>query len=463
MPVRLIILGATGDLTGRYLMPAIAKLAERDRLPIIGPIVCVGKQAWSTAEFRKHIAGRLEAHAAEVSKSARERIRGQLQYHSADVTKADQFAGFLSDGDEPLLLYLALPPAVAAAVIATLAHIELPADSGIVCEKPFGHDAASANRLNDLLRPLFPEQRVFRIDHFLGKQEVQNVLGLRFANRFFEYLWNRDHIERVEIVWDETIALEGRAGYYDSAGALRDMIQNHLLQLLCLVAMEAPADFNERDFRDRKVDVLRAVRKMCADEVRKNTTRARYTAGQAGGKRVPNYIDEPGVRADRQTETFAQATLFIDNWRWIGVPFQLRTGKALRTDRHEIVVHFRRVPFLPFDAPAPAANSLRLRFSPDRIELAININGVGEPFDLESTVLATELRPQLLPEYSRLLLDVFEGDATLSIRGDEAVESWRIVEPILTGWSHDVSPLLEYPAGSDGPVTDIPRPAVAAL
>jgi glucose-6-phosphate 1-dehydrogenase len=229
------------------------------------------------------------------------------------------------------------------------------------------------------------------------------------------------------------------------------MIQNHLLQLLCLVAMEAPVSFNERDFRDRKVDVLRAVRKLSPEEVAANTIRARYTAGEANGEKVPSYVDEPGVQAERQTETFAQATLWIDNWRWTNVPFVLRTGKALGDARHEIAVQFRKMPFMPFQASAPMPNALKLRFDRDRIELSININGAGEPFDLENAILSTELHPQPLPEYSRLLLDVFQGDATLSIRGDEAVESWRIVEPILNGWARNLSPLREYPAGSDGP------------
>jgi glucose-6-phosphate 1-dehydrogenase len=420
---------------------------------VAGPIVGIGQEQWSTQQFRTHIAQRLNAHAADVSASARETLCRRLEYQGADATNAGQLTTVLgADGEEPLLLYLALPPRVAEKVIGGLAQVALPPHSRIVCEKPFGTDAASADRLNELLRPMFSEERVFRIDHFLGKQEVQNVLGLRFANRFFEYLWNRDHIERVEIIWDETIALEGRAGYYDSAGALRDMVQNHLLQLLCVVAMESPTTFNERDFRDRKVDVLRAVRKLTAAEVQQQTVRARYTAGTAGGKEVPNYVDEPGVHAERQTETFAQVTLFIDNWRWIGVPFVLRSGKALRTDRHEIVVRFRPMPFLPFHVEAPAPNVLHVRFGPDRIELGVNINGAGEPFDLERALLSTELRPQVLPEYSRLLLDVFEGDATLSIRGDEAVECWRIVEPILASWANNVPPLLEYAAGSDGPL-----------
>jgi glucose-6-phosphate 1-dehydrogenase len=451
MSAQLVIFGATGDLTGRYLMPAVAKLAAQNRLPISGSIFGVGQESWNSAQFRTHIAERLKMHAAEVAAPARQSICERLEYRGADVADGGQLSKVLAGAAGPLVLYLALPPSVAEKVIIGLAKVALPANSRIVCEKPFGRNAASAQKLNELLQPLFAEDRIFRIDHFLGKQEVQNVLGLRFANRFFEYLWNRDHIERVEIVWDETIALEGRAGYYDSAGALRDMVQNHLLQLLCLVAMEAPVDFNERDFRDRKVDVLRAVRKLTPEEVKANTLRARYTAGRAGGKQAPNYVDEPGVRGERNTETFAQVTLFIDNWRWTGVPFLLRSGKALRADRHEIVVYFRTMPFLPFRATAFATNELRLRFGPDRIELAININGPGEPFDLERTVLAAEQQPQRLPEYARLLLDIFEGDAALSIRGDEAVESWRIVDPILASWSHGMPPLLEYPAGSDGP------------
>jgi glucose-6-phosphate 1-dehydrogenase len=448
----LLILGATGDLTGRYLMPAIAKLVEQNELRLDGPIVGVGIQSWSADQFRQHIAERLSRHAPDISTTARDEVCRRLQYQSADVASPQDLGRLLAGYDEALVLYLALPPGVAAKVIGALPDIRLPADSRIVCEKPFGQDAASARRLNELLQKSFAEDHIFRIDHFLAKQEVQNVLGLRFANRFFEYLWNRDHIERVEITWDETIALEGRAGYYDSAGALRDMIQNHLLQLLCLVAMESPASFQEHDFRDRKVDVLRAVRKLTPEEVRKNCIRARYTAGRARNEEVPNYVDEPGVEAGRNTETFAQVKLFIDNWRWTGVPFVLRTGKALGVDRHQIVIHFRAVPHLPFQHAAPAANMLRLRFGPDVIELGLNTNGGGEPFDLERTILDAELPPQVLPEYSRLLLEFFAGDATLSIRGDEAVESWRIVEPILAEWSSNATPLLDYPAGSDGPV-----------
>jgi glucose-6-phosphate 1-dehydrogenase len=247
------------------------------------------------------------------------------------------------------------------------------------------------------------------------------------------------------------IGLGRPSGYYDSAGALRDMIQNHLLQLLCLVAMESPASFEEGGFRDRKVDVLKAVRKPSAGEVREDTIRARYTTGRIGAADAPNYVDEPGVRSERQTETFAQVRLWIDNWRWIGVFFVLRTGKALKKNRQEILIYFRSVPHLPFQRAQPIANKLRLRFGANCIELGLNIIGQGAPFDLQRVDLDTQLAPQSVPEYSRLLLDVLEGDATLSIRGDEAEESWRIVEPILAEWSKRGVPLQEYPAGSDGP------------
>jgi glucose-6-phosphate 1-dehydrogenase len=258
-------------------------------------------------------------------------------------------------------------------------------------------------------------------------------------------------VEQVRITWDETISLEGRAGYYDQAGALKDMIQNHLLQLLCLVGMEAPLAFHERDLRDRKVDVLRAVRRLSPEAVERLTIRGRYTSGEAGGQRVPNYVDEPGVEPDRGTETFAQVTLWIDNWRWSGVPVLLRTGKALAAERREIAIHFKPVPHLAFAAQDPPTNVLRLGLDPDSVSFGVNLNGAGDPFDLEQTDLRATFRPQAVPAYGRLLLDVLEGDCALSIRGDEAEESWRIVEPILAAWSGGRVPLREYAAGSDGP------------
>ena len=291
---------------------------------------------------------------------------------------------------------------------------------------------------------------MFRVDHFLEMQAVQNVLGLRFANRVFEPLWSHQHIERVELYWDETLALEGRASYYDTAGALKDVVQNHLLQLLCLSAMEPPVTFDERDLRDRKLDVLRAVRRLSPEEVKSHTVRARHGAGRIGGRDIPAYVEEEGVDPTRETETLAQVTLMIDNWRWVGVPFVLRTGKALGKERFEAAVRLGPVPHLPFGHELPS-NVLTLRLVPDRVALTVNINGPGDPFELEALDLDAELASQDLPSYGRLLLDIMEGRPTFSVRADEAEEARRIVEPILDGWTRGLVPLLEYPAGSGAP------------
>jgi len=348
--------------------------------------------------------------------------------------------------------YLAIPPGIFAPAVRALARAGLAPESRIVVEKPFGENLASVEALNRLLHETFPETAVFRMDYFLGKQTVQNILGLRFANRIFEPLWNQNHVAKVDIIWEEARALEGRAGYYDRAGALKDMIQNHLLQLLCLVAMEAPASLGGRDLRDRKADVLRAVRRLSREDIQRHTVRARYGAGSIGGRKVPAYAEEEGVDARRGTETFAQAILRIDNWRWSGVPFLLRAGKALARDRREISVHFRSVPHMVFGwSVDPADNVLRFQLEPDRMSLEVNINGPGDSFLLERAELDAELAPQELPAYARLLLDVLEGDPTFSIRGDEAEESWRIVEPILKTWETVEVTLREYAAGSSGP------------
>jgi glucose-6-phosphate 1-dehydrogenase len=290
------------------------------------------------------------------------------------------------------------------------------------------------------------------VDHFLAKQTVQNVMGLRFANRVFSPLWCADHIERVDIVFDETLALEGRAGYYDRAGALRDMIQNHLLQLMCLVAMEPPGTLDERQLRDAKRDVLAAVRPPAPEEMARDTMRGRYTAGVAGGRQVPDYAAEAGVDPARGTETYARVTLRVDTPRWRGVPFVLRSGKALDADRHGAAIRLRAAEGLAFGpAEIPAPNVLRLEMNPDRMTLSVNVNGEGDPFTLEQEQLACTFPPQDLPTYGRLLLDVLEGDVTLAIRADEAEEAWRVVEPILAEWGRGNPPLREYPGGSEGP------------
>lgn len=454
---RLVILGATGDLTGRYLLVALAELAARGVLPDDLALVGIARDAWDTGMFREHARERLSQHAPDLPGVVRDGLAQRLSYVAGDVRDPMTLAaGFGADASRSLA-YFALPPAVFAPAVEAFAAIGGSRGSTIVVEKPFGTDLASAQELNRLLHRHFSEQAVFRMDHFLGKQTVQNILGVRFANPLFQSGWTREHIAGVDIVWEETVALEGRAGYYDRTGALKDMIQNHLLQLLCLVAMERPDSLTENDLRNSKVELLRAVRKLTSTEVATHSTRARYAAGTVNGRQVPDYPDEPGVDPSRQTETFAEVTLFVDNDRWRGVPFRLRTGKALASERREIAVRFRppQDPVFGYDGDRPV-NRLVFEMSPDRMVLGLALNGAGDPFCLEPAELTLRLAPQDLSAYARLLVEALEGDPALSIRGDEAEECWRIVEPIVAEWEQGTLPLLTYAAGSSGPVRQVP-------
>jgi len=453
---RIVIFGATGDLTARYLIPALAQLYEAGKLPSGIRITGVDRREWqnSIAGFRSFVLESLDRHAGEVSAATRAKLVVEaLDYCQADMTDGESVAKALGTLQEPILTYLALPPPVFAPTIKALKRTGLPEGSRVAIEKPFGENLESAQMLNRLLHEFLPESAVFRIDHFLAWQPFPAIMGLRFANGIFEPLWDRNHIECVEITWDETLALEGRAGYFDSAGAFKDLIQNHLLQLLCLTAMEAPIALYRRNLRDRKIDVLRAIRCLSPEEVQRQTVRARYGPGRIGDRFIPAYADEEGVDPERETETFAQVTLMIDNLRWAGVPFVLRAGKALARNLGEIAVHFKPVPHLAFQrASDPRPNVLRLQLSPDRIVLNVNINGPYDPFDLEQIELSADFAPQnFFSAYERLFLDLLEGNTTLFIRADEAEESWRVVEPILETWEKGRVPLLEYPAGSHGP------------
>ena len=452
---RIVIFGASGDLTGRYLIPALARLYDAGKLPSRIRITGVDRRGWDDKEGFRHFAlESLDRHAQSVSAAARAKLVVEaLEYRQADVTDGESVAKALGTLQEPILAYLALPPSVFAPTIEALKKVNLPEGSRVAIEKPFGENLESAQMLNQMLHELLPERSVFRIDHFLAWQPFPAIMGLRFANGIFEPLWNHNYIERVEIIWEETLALEGRAGYYDSAGAFKDLIQNHLLQLLCLTAMEAPIALHRGDLRDRKIDVLRAIRRLSPEEVQRQTVRARYGPGKIGERVIPAYVEEEGVDPARETETFAQVTLMIDNLRWAGVPFVLRTGKALASNRGEIAVHFKPVPHLPFQRAAdPRPNVLRLQLGPDRITLNMNVNGPYDPFDLEQIELRADFAPQdFFSAYERLFLDLLEGNTTLFIRADEAEESWRVVQPILEGWENGLVPLLEYPAGSYGP------------
>jgi glucose-6-phosphate 1-dehydrogenase len=459
---RLVLFGATGDLAGRYLLPALAALRDAGRLPETLEVVGAAQEDLGDDAFRRMCADLLEQHAAGLPADARDGLVRSLRYRQVDITDHDSVAAVVADpasgaGGGPVAVYLALPPGLFARAVTALAATGPPAGSRIALEKPFGEDLESAMELNRLLAGVAErvgEHAAFRVDHFLGLAPVQNLLGLRFANRVTDVLWNSEHVEQVEIAWEETVALEGRAGYYDHAGQLKDVIQNHLLQVLCLVAMEPPAGLGATELRDRKLDVLRAVRPPRPDEMASRTRRARYTAGRIGDREVPSYADEDGVDPERCTETFAEVELEIDSPRWSRTRFVLRTGKAMGRERKEIVVRLRPAARLPFGdgAGEPAANELRIGLEqPGDVALSLAGSRPGPPFELTSLDLGTRLPDADLPEYGRVLLDFLSGDSTLSVRGDEAEEAWRIVAPVLEAWADGPVALEAYPAGSDGP------------
>ncbi|HVL99258.1 MAG TPA: glucose-6-phosphate dehydrogenase [Egibacteraceae bacterium] len=449
MITRVIVFGALGDLMRRYLAPALVDLHAARAVPEELSVTGAGRDDLTDDEYRGTIADALDRHVPDADPHATERLLRRLRYVRADATEAGDVSRATEPERGPFLAYLALPPHVFGAAAAALAEAGFPDGSQLVVEKPFGHDRDSARTLNEEIHRRIPESRVFRIDHFLGMQTVQNVLGLRFGNRLLEPLWNCHHVKRVEIVWDETLTVEGRA-FYDDVGAVRDVIQNHLLQLLCLVGMEPPASLAPRELRDRKVQLLRDVRPPDRTAAER-AVRGRYTAGTVGGRAVPGYTEDSRVDAARATETFAEIELRIDNWRWSEVPIVLRTGKALARDRKEVLVTFRPVPHGTFTAAPDLPNVLRLELEPERLALAVNVNAPGERYELERIELDRDLATGPLGAYARVLLAALHGDPTLSIRDDEVEASWEIVDPLLGAWADGAAPLREYPAGSAGP------------
>jgi glucose-6-phosphate 1-dehydrogenase len=446
---RVVIFGATGDLTSRLLMPALAELARERELPDGFQVLGVGRATWTADDFRQRIAGALTAHASQVSASVRDGLVTRLDYRTADVTNAAEMTALLDGVDRPLLAYLALRPSLFEPTIRALAAARLPPGSAIAIEKPFGDGVASARHLNEVLRTELPGTRVFRVDHFLSNDLINRIAVARFANRIFEPIWNNQHVARVEISWDETLTLEGRAGYYDGAGALRDMLQNHLLQVLCLVAMEPPSRFDEPSVRDARVAVLRAIPSPTPDWIRRHSVRARYAAGTIGDRAVPAYVDEPGIDPRRGTETFAQLTLEVANWRWEGTPFTIRSGKALARDRAEVAVHFRPAPGLLFEGQPVTGNVLGIGLMEPSVRLSLTSLGADHRL-VERTLTVDTVRPERAA-YANLLMAMLQGRQMVAIRADETEEMWRIVQPILAAWAGDEVPLLDYPAGSDGP------------
>jgi glucose-6-phosphate 1-dehydrogenase len=474
-PCALVIFGATGDLTHRKLIPALYNLAVDGELPPAVTVVGFARREKSDDEFRRELE---EA----TRKFSRQTVRDEIWktfaqsifYHQSDFGEAagyKRLAERLDKIDQERstrgnrLFYLAVAPDQFETILKNLKDAGLNrACEGswarVIVEKPFGVDLASARELNRVVRNSFAEEQTYRIDHFLGKETAQNILVLRFANAIFEPLWNTRYIDHMQITAAETLGVEGRAGYYEGAGALRDMVQNHLLQLLCLVAMEAPTDLGADSIRDEKVKVVRSLRRMIGKDVALNGVRGQYAAGAINGKPVVGYREEKNVDPKSMTETFVALRLNIDNWRWADVPIYLRVGKRLPKSGTEISVHFKKAPSVLFNKESVALdqNVLVIRIQPDEgISLRMQAKIPGTSLRVEPVKMdfhyGTSFGKASPEAYERLLLDAMSGDATLFARRDEVEEAWSFIDPIENAWhaKKDAPGLFFYPAGSWGP------------
>ncbi len=455
--VTIVILGASGDLTSRLLFPAIHRLMALGRLATSTTIVGYAIDDWSTDQFVAHLRDGVERFGDGVDETVWAAISGTIRYvcGGLDVTHM----GALSDlVHGPVLFYLALPPSLFAQAADALGAAGYADDGGgwrrLVVEKPFGADSTSAAALQASLRVRWREDQILRIDHFLGKDTVQNLLVFRLANRFIEAIWNVNSIAQVQITAAETLGLEGRWRYYDKAGALRDMLQNHLMQLFALAAMEPPAIWEAEVLREHKVEVLRAVRPL--SDVERCAIRGQYFAGAEAGQPVVGYTEEPNIEATSTTETYAAIRLQVDNWRWQGVPFYLRSGKRLAGNITEIALQLRPPPSSLFgdDGTGGDGNWIVLQLRPDEtISIGAVAKKAGLGLSTEPIVLTatdTAAGGADYSAYELLLLDAVAGDTSLFIRGDEALAAWRIVQPVLDAWAAGGEP-VGYTAGSDGP------------
>ncbi len=472
-PCAIVLFGATGDLTHRKLAPALYRLALEGQLPSEYAIVGFARRDWSDETFRDELKKTLEKEGGpDFEKAwgpfATHIAFAQGEFHDLSAyqnlkAKLEQIDG--SHGTRGnRLFYLAVAPEFFGQIVDNLeaAGLIRPANdegpwSRVVIEKPFGHDLKSARALNRELSKSLDETQTYRIDHYLGKETVQNILALRFANAIYEPIWNRDHVESVQITVSETVGMAGgRGAYYDTAGAIRDMVQNHMMQLLCLVAMEPPVNLSADAVRNEKVKVLQALPHWTTEDVAKNTVRAQYVNGSIGGQDVPGYLDEKGVKPDSTTGTYVAIRLTLDNWRWAGVPFYLRTGKRLPKRATEIAIQFKKPPTSLFEAEGEAANLLVLRIQPNEgASLAFQAKIPGSRRRLQQVRMdfryGTSFASPPPEAYERLLLDVMLGDPSLFTRTDEVDNAWRFITEILDAWDSSPAKPETYPAGSWGP------------
>lgn len=447
-PTNFIVLGASGDLVSRLLLPGLGTLLATEperRVRMIG----VARSERSDQEWQERIRTVLEQ--GEPGREQLEGVAESSRWVQVESYTSGELPELLRSTNGPKVLYFALPPGATEEACAALCGEELPDDLVLALEKPFGHDLEGARSLNELLAALVPEERIFRIDHFLGQNTVLNLLGLRFANPLLESTWHADRIASIEIVADETLALEGRAGYYDGAGALIDMLQSHLLLVMALVTMEEPSRISTPELPDLMLHTLRATRVWRDDPV-SSSRRARYTAGEVQGKPVAAYAEEDDVDPGRGTETFAEVVVEVRNQRWAGVPILLRSGKALAEKRSGVTVRYRPVRHLPEGlGGACPDNQLTIGLHPSRIGIDLATNTGDDRLRLATTHLSADLRGSVLRPYGEILGRIFSRDHLLSVRGDIAEECWRILGSVIEAWRHDRVELAEYTAGSDIP------------
>jgi glucose-6-phosphate 1-dehydrogenase len=473
----LVIFGASGDLTMRKLIPAIFELSRQNLLPERFAVLGVGRTKLSDEEFRSKMGESLQVFSPDFDKNSSKTnsFINSLHYIAINTSeladykslkiKIEDLAGSLKIPCN-IIYYLATPPSLYEVIPHHLAEtgLNIPeCETGwkrIIIEKPFGTDLESAKRLNQNLLKYFDEHQIYRIDHYLGKETVQNVIVTRFSNGIFEPLWNRNYIHRVEITSSESIGVENRGGYYDNSGALRDMVQNHLLQLTALIAMEPPTEINSTAIRNETMKVFQSLKPLTPESVIKNVIRGQYTGSQIRGEKIKGYREETGVDPNSRTETFVAMKFFIDNWRWGGVPFYIRTGKRLPTRVTEAVIHFRQTPHHLFQSMkflSSTHNQLVIRIQPDEgILLKFGMKVPGAGFEVQNVNMDfhyDSLTDVHLPSaYERLLLDCMQGDSTLYSRGDAAEAAWEFVQPILDTWKNNPkAPLYGYPAGTWGP------------
>jgi len=473
----MVIFGATGDLTRRMLMPSLFQLYAAGLLSDEFTVIGFSRKEIDHYNFRKSMSEGIHDYgdAEAFKESIWDKFKERLYYINAEFENLDSFLKLKQELQKHekerktggnRLLYMAVPPAVLPNILDKLGQSGLNEPVGekswtrIILEKPFGHDLESALELNQQVSKYFSEEQIYRIDHYLGKESVQNILVTRFANGIFEPLWNRNYIDHVEITSAESIGIENRGSYYDKAGALRDVVQNHLLQVMSYIAMEPPATFNPNSIRDESVKVFQSVRPIRIAEVENIAIRGQYTSSVLNGNKIAAYREEKNIEINSRTETYVAVKFHIDNWRWGGVPFYIRTGKRLPTKVTEIVIHFKSTPHHLFkrrEDIAESYNVLVIRIQPDEgILIRFAMKVPGAEFKVQNVSMDfhyTDLKNEKLPNaYDRLLLDCMLGDSTLFIRADEVEASWKIIQPILDAWEKFKEiKIYGYPAGTWGP------------